>query len=154
MAWRIERATLDDADAIAQVLVQSITDLCDKDHRGTQDIIVRWTANKTAPNMRTAITSDGAVVLVSRVSDGIACVGMAAGEQVLLNYVAPAHRLSGHSKAMLAALESKMKAGGVETARLISTKTAHRFYQKAGWQDCGPPEVQFDLKGFPMKKTL
>ncbi|MEM8853414.1 MAG: GNAT family N-acetyltransferase [Pseudomonadota bacterium] len=154
MAWRVERALIGDADAIAAVLVQSITDLCGADHQDDPEIIARWTANKTGPNMRRAITSDGAIVLVSRVDGGVACVGMAAGDQVLLNYVAPPHQRSGHSKAVLAALESRMKTRGVTTARLTSTKTAHAFYQKAGWQDCGTPQVEFGLKGFPMTKAL
>ena len=43
---------------------------------------------------------------------------------------------------------------GVETARLVSTATAQRFYAASGWAEAGPPQSECGMPGYPMKKRL
>jgi hypothetical protein len=51
-------------------------------------------------------------------------------------------------------METVLAARGFAEGRLTSTRTAHRFYRDAGWQDDGPPERMFDLESYPMRKPL
>ena len=150
----IEAARPADAAAIAQTLRASIGALCGADHAGDEETIARWCANKTEANMLRAIANPSAHVLVARVGMAIVGVGCWSGGEVLLNYVAPAHRFEGHSKALLRAMEQRLASDGIEVGRLSSTRTAHRFYLAMGWEDAGPPDDMFGLFGQPMEKRL
>jgi GNAT superfamily N-acetyltransferase len=83
---------------------------------------------------------------------GVGCISE--DGEVLLSYVAPAHRFCGISRAILAHAEVALAERGVSKARLTSTETAHRFYREAGWTDVGKPEIAFGLRGYPMEKEL
>jgi GNAT superfamily N-acetyltransferase len=50
--------------------------------------------------------------------------------EVLLNYVHPDARLSGVSKALLAAMERELRSCKVPRCELESTITARRFYER------------------------
>ena len=71
-----------------------------------------------------------------------------------LNYVDPAARFRGVSKALLAALESELRAAGVVDAKLTSTTTARVFYQAAGWREEATLVDCMGGKGYPMRKQL
>jgi len=83
---------------------------------------------------------------------GVGCIS--ADGEVLLNYVSPAHRFRGISRAILKHAEAALAEIGVSKGRLTSTETAHRFYREAGWTDVGEPEIMFGLRGYPMEKEL
>jgi GNAT superfamily N-acetyltransferase len=85
----------------------------------------------------------------------IAAVGSILGaDEIGLNYVHPAHRFRGVSKALLEAMESDLRNRGVAEAKLAATTTAHRFYLDAGWRDAGPAEDHGGLVCYPMRKRL
>jgi GNAT superfamily N-acetyltransferase len=52
-----------------------------------------------------------------------------------LNYVAPAARFRGVSKALVAALEATARNLGLAECRLESTQTALQFYRRLGYVD-------------------
>lgn len=151
----IRQAYETDADACSQVLCASIRELCLADHKGDGQLIARWIANKTPENIARWIANPRLVLFFAEHGGspaGVGCVSEAG--EVVLNYVAPAHRFSGVSRAMLAHLEATLRNQGVGNARLVSTETAHRFYRAAAWLDIGEPEVKFGMKGYPMAKRL
>lgn len=74
--------------------------------------------------------------------------------EIGLNYVSPAHRFMGVSKALLSAMEDELRDQGTKLARLTSTATAYRFYRSAGWEDAGSPETGHSVTGYPMQKAL
>lgn len=150
----VEPAVPADAAAIAAVLVASIRDLCEADHHGDGETIARWTRNKTPETVAGWIADPDQDLLVCRLGYAIAAVGAADAHKVLLNYVAPGHRFAGHSAAMLAALEARMRARGATTGHLVSTETAHRFYLSRGWRDDGGPTRHGSLLCWPMTKVL
>ncbi|UOM34826.1 GNAT family N-acetyltransferase [Acuticoccus sp. I52.16.1] len=157
----IEEARRGDAPAIAAVLVASIRELCGEDHHHDPARIAAWTGNKTRETVLRWILDPEFCVLVSRAGGDVAReggetagVGMVRGDEILLNYVAPAHRFAGHGKALLAAMEARIHAAGYTAARLTSTRTAHRFYEGHGWHETGPPKVEDGLAGQPMAKRL
>ena len=152
----IRDATTQDADAACEVLRQSIVQLCDADHRNDPAILNRWLSNKKPAIVAGWATQPGNSLLVAVEAGAILAVGSVtdAGE-ITANYVAPAARFRGVSRAMLKALESRALERGNTECRLFSTETAHRFYQSAGYIDAGAPSEKFGTKsGHPMFKRL
>jgi GNAT superfamily N-acetyltransferase len=145
-----------DAPAACQVMRRSITELCTADHHNDPAILEPWLANKTPDNVASWIAHPTGSVLVAVEEGIILAVGALtdAGE-VTLNYVSPDVRFRGVSRAMLRALEARAVERGNSRCTLLSTETAHRFYQGAGYIEDGPPQGKFGSMGsYPMSKQL
>jgi GNAT superfamily N-acetyltransferase len=139
-----------DVPAMSDVLTASIRDLCRADHHDNPEMVARWTANKTIEGVRAMLANPNARMFVAEHGGKIAAVGSILGaDEIGLNYVHPAHRFRGVSKALLEAMESDLRNGGVAEAKLTATTTAHRFYL-----DAGLPEDHAGLVCYPMRKRL
>jgi len=152
----IRDATPADAGAACAVLRQSIELLCGADHRDDPAILQRWLGNKTPEIVAGWATQPGNSLLVAVDAGNVVAVGSVtdAGE-ITLNYVSPAARFTGVSRAMLRALEDRARARGNTSCTLLSTETAHRFYRSAGYVDAGPPSGAFGTNsGHPMFRRL
>jgi GNAT superfamily N-acetyltransferase len=153
---QIRDAVPEDASAACEVLRRSISELCGADHRNDPEILTRWLANKTPEIVGSWIIEPCNSVLVA-VEDGcIFAVGSVtdAGE-ITLNYVSPDARFRGVSRAMLIALEARALERGIDRCTLLSTETAHRFYQSAGYIQDGAPQRKFGTtSSYPMSKRL
>ncbi len=144
-----------DADLLSEVVCGSIRELCAADHHDDPELIARWVANKTPGHFACRIADPRSTLLLARRSGEPAGVGCARDDgEVTLNYVAPAHRFRGVSRALLASLEANLVEKGIKSARLLTTKTAHRFYREAGWMEVGEPRGAFGIVGYPMEKNL
>lgn len=144
-----------DAPAMSAVLTASIRDLCTADHRNDPEILAGWLRNKTPEMVLEMLERPGAQFLVAEHDGEIAAVGCLNGpDEIGLNYVAPAHRFQGVSKALLTALEGRIRQSGAAVATLTSTGTAHRFYLANGWEDAGPAEADRGMLCYPMEKCL
>ncbi len=140
---------------MSRVLIASITELCTADHHGHAGIIAGWTSNKSPAEVRKFFDNPASTLVVAERLGVLAAVGsFDASGTIGLNYVAPEHRFTGVSKALLAAMEDAMRSGGIVTAQLQSTATAHDFYRAAGWLDDGPPDTSGRVTGYPMRKAL
>jgi GNAT superfamily N-acetyltransferase len=152
----IRKASAEDAPAACEVLRRSIRDLCVADHHNDPVILDKWLANKTPEIVASWIARPDSTLLVAVESGVILGVGSItdAGE-ITLNYISPDARFRGVSRAMIRALEDMAIRRGVARCHLISTKTARRFYNSAGYREDGPPEGKFGTTGsYPMSKTL
>ncbi|WP_404401596.1 GNAT family N-acetyltransferase [Pelagibacterium halotolerans] len=152
----IREARPDDAAACAEVMRNSIRELCTRDHGNRDDILNGWLANKTPEIVRGWIAEESNILLVAERRGAIVAVGSArhSGE-ITLNYVAPSVRFMGVSKAVLAELESRLAALGVKTVRLTSTNTAREFYSALGYVPDGPVKPwRGETKVHPMIKAL
>lgn len=147
-------ACLEDAEAACAVVRRSITELCHADHRGDGLTLALWLSNKTPENMRRWIDAHHA--LVATEGAAICGVGMiTSSSEILLNYVSPDARFRGVSKGIIASLEARARALGVETVTLRSSTTACRFYLAAGYALLGPPTEGFGISlSHPMAKRL
>jgi GNAT superfamily N-acetyltransferase len=144
-----------DAAAMSAVLIASIRELCSADHRNDPEILAGWLRNKTPDLVLEMLDRPGAQFLVAERNGDVAAVGCLTGpDEIGLNYVSPAHRFLGVSKALLAALEERMRNSGATLGKLTSTGTAHRFYLANGWQDAGPAEADRGMLCYPMEKRL
>lgn len=152
MSVTIRSAREDDIAAMSRVLIASITELCIADHGNNPATIAAWTANKSESGLRQMM---GSTALYVADRDGLVVgVGALNDDTITLNYVDPAHRRTGVSRAILQALEAIMVAQGVTLARLKSTVTAREFYLSQGWIDDEPvPKGRF-VAAYPMVKTL
>ena len=140
-----------DADAMSALRIASITTLCAADHDNDADVLAAWLANKDGAAFRTMMRDGDSLLLVAEMAGQLVGLGGAAGARITLNYVDPAFRFQGVSKAMLAALETVIAAAGFDAATLHSTATALPFYRGQGWSDAG---VGSRLAGYPMCKSL
>ena len=153
---KIRDATPDDAEAACGVLRRSISELCVADHRNDPAILSAWLGNKRPGIVAAWARQPGNSLLVAVEDDAIVAVGSVtdAGE-ITLNYVAPATRFRGVSRAMLGALEARAAERGNARCTLTSTETAHRFYRAAGYVDDGAPTGNFGTaSGYPMSRSL
>jgi GNAT superfamily N-acetyltransferase len=152
----IREARAEDTDAMSKVLIASITELCIADHCGDRAIIAKWTANKTPKTIARWLANPANHNFVADEAGEVLGVGAFHDKgEIQLNYVSPAARFAGVSKAMLGHLERAMRDSGIREGMLTSTETAHRFYLSAGWRDHGEPEPMFRMSGgYHMKKAL
>jgi GNAT superfamily N-acetyltransferase len=140
---------------MSEVLTASITRLCAPDHRDDPGLVASWIANKTPEMVARMLQTPGVHLFVAERDGEVAAVGaILRDNEIGLNYVDPAHRFAGVSKALMAGLEDAIRAAGIREARLKSTETAHRFYRSAGWHDTGEPRSDAPLAGWPMSKQL
>lgn len=154
MALVVRSAQLADADAISDVLIRSITELCTADHGDRPADIADWTGNKSPDDIRAWINA-GNALLVSVEGGAIGAVGQFNAEGLIqLLYVCPDMRGKGHSAALLSEMEKQISAKGLTEARLVSTKTAEGFYTKQGWHIDGARVACYRGDGQPMRKPL
>lgn len=155
---QIRDATPEDADAACEVLRRSITELCAADHHNEPASLQAWLANKTPEIVAAWATQPGNSLLLAVAGNAVLAVGSVtdAGE-ITLNYVTPAARFCGVSRALLGALEARAAERGNRRCTLISTETAHRFYRSAGYVDqgAGASVRKFGMdSGYPMSKQI
>ena len=153
---QIRLAKVEDAAEACEVLRRSITELCHADHQTDSRNLEAWLSNKTADNVRSWIADPNTCVVIA--TDGATIIGIGAvtslGE-IILNYVSPAARFRGVSKAILKCLEGTARELGHTRCAVTSTGTARRFYLSAGYLPQGSPTVSFGrIIGYPMVKHL
>lgn len=156
MTWlSIRHARIDEAAAIAALVRDCITQLCIEDHGGDREIIDKWLENKTEGELRDWLNRRDLAIFVIDADNGIVAAGCHDSRGVvLMNYIAPEHRLAGLSSAMLTYLEGAMRELGLSESRLVSTATARRFYEARGWQAYGELIPCMGVNGQPMQKQL
>jgi len=155
----IRPAVPEDAQEISRVLVSSIRDLCDADHHNAPDAVAGWLANKTPGLVGNMICSGGIIVaLQDNEIVGVGATGKVDAAtktgRITLNYVSPAFRFKGISRALLSVLEAQLVLGGARLGVLTSTITAHRFYLSAGWEDTGFPQPGPRVAEYQMQKHI
>jgi GNAT superfamily N-acetyltransferase len=153
---QIRPATIEDAVEACAMLRRSITELCRADHHDDPSILEKWLSNKTPDHVRSWITNPNSYVTIA--TDGATIIGVGAvtsSGEILLNYVSPAARFRGVSKAILKRLEIKALELGNARCALTSTETARRFYLSAGYMQQGSPTFSFErIISYSMVKQL
>ena len=151
----VRLARLDEAEAIANLVRGSISELCFDNHDGDDATIDRWLDNKTKDNIAAWIAALELSLFVIGCSTSLAAAGSCRDDGVILmNYVSPFYRFQGLSARMIDFLEASLVACGLTTTRLVSTRTAISFYENRGWQRYGDPITCMGVTGQPMKKNL
>lgn len=134
--YQIRKARLGDAEAICEVLVRSIREVCGGDYRNDPAVLDPWCGNKTPENLRSWITDGDNHFVVAEAAGG-RVLGTALFRKsevaVLLCYLIPEALGKGAGSAMLRELISFARLLGSGKVTLKSTLTARRFYEKHGF---------------------
>jgi GNAT superfamily N-acetyltransferase len=147
----VRPARHEDCAVLGQLRVASITQLCGPDHHGEASVIAQWAGDGSADKFLRLIGQPDSTLLVAERGGALVGLGARTGALVTLNYVHPAHRFSGISKAIMTALEEDMARAGITLARLNSTVTALAFYEARGWMRDGDRQADGSV---PMRKAL
>lgn len=132
---QIRKARASDAEAAIDTLRRSISKLCVADHEDDAEEIKAWLSNKTLATWAKWIARADVTVMVAIRHQTVVGVGMVSFQgEIMLNYVHPDARFSGVSKAMLVAMEEKLRSLNVTYCQLESTTTAQNFYASCGFQ--------------------
>lgn len=143
----IREMKLSDATDACEIVRSSIRDLCFEDHKNDAHELSAWLSNKTPANFLTWAKSDFVEVYIAEMestSVGVGCLSI--DGKILLNYVMPGWRFRGISNGLLNFMEGRLRELGIEQAKLVSTRTAHRFYKNAGWDDARGPQSSNELE--------
>jgi hypothetical protein len=141
-----------DAPPMSTLLIASITELCTADHQGRPEALDPWLANKTPEGVLRWFANPDNRLFVAERDGALAAAGAVnINREIILNYVSPAHRFVGVSKALLQAMEAALGPGD---ATLTSTATAHRFYLAMGSTDTGQIDRDGGTVTYPMRKVL
>ena len=152
---RVRQAERADAAAMSDVLTRSIVELCGADHKNDPEHLKSWLENKSESGVLTWFDNGVVALRVTETQNGIGAVGgFKKDGEIALLYVAPELRGQGHSSTLLAAMEAELAALGLKEARLMSSRTAERFYERQGWQTDGQRSACYSTSGQPMKKIL
>ena len=144
-----------DAEAACEVLRRSIMECCTEDHLNDQARLEPWLSNKTPDNVRQWIRTQGSYAIVAEVDGAVVGVAMMLESgDITLCYLVPEVRFTGVGKALLAELESKAFQLGLPALTLNSTKTAHAFYIRNGFESSGAPSFWHGIDCYPMVKAL
>jgi len=152
----VRKAEPEDAEAAAEVLRRSITELCALDHRGDAGTLAKWLANKTPRDFLSWLANEDDFCVVAEANDQIMGVGLLhrSGE-VRLCYLAPGAQGRGSGKAIHAALEEKARAWGLKRLHLESTVSARPFYERVGYRSAGAAKPGFGISHcHPYEKML
>jgi len=137
------------------VIRRSIAESCIEDHHRDPIVLAAWLANKTPDGVQGWIASPDAFCVVAE-SDG-AIVGFAMltmpGE-ISLCYLVPEAQGLGIGRAMLTTLENEAARCDLAELTLRSTASAHGFYLRSGFVDCGPARRDRFITAHPMRKAL
>lgn len=149
-------ATLADAPAAVSVLRESITLLCEADHRGDAGTLERWLRNKTPEHFRSWCADADTRLVVGELSGAIA--GVAAlhrSGEIRLCYVRPNCVRAGVGLALMGALEDHARVWNIRSLKLNSSLTARYFYERCGYVSAGDSTPFFgSLRSYPYAKIL
>lgn len=147
-------ATVFDVFEASEVLLASITQLCQLDHRDDSHLLAQWCANKTPEDIRGWILAgEGPTLAVSQ--GKVLGVGLATAQaKISLLYAAPWGQGCGVGRALLQHLEAGLVTQGHTEAHLTATQSGLDFYLSQGWQRSGAATNCFGLPGQPMRKRL
>jgi N-acetylglutamate synthase-like GNAT family acetyltransferase len=152
----IRRARVEDATAIAALLITVITEACAEDHKNDPTLIERWCNNKTSMNVARWIDETSSDVFVAHLSNG-AVVGVGAlarPGQITLCYVLPSEQRKGIGSALIDTLENRALERSFHRLFLDSTATAHKFYLSRGYQAAGGASIRNGMQVHPLSKDL
>lgn len=145
-----------DAEAASEVLRDSITRLGVADHRNDAETLQRWLQRKSATDFLGWLADDDKFCVVAQSRDKVRGVGLIdrLGE-IRLCYISPRVRGQGVGGKILAALEQKAAAWGLDSVHLQSTASARSFYERHGYRADGESTHAFGLsRCYPYHKEL
>jgi len=152
---KVRKASQSDAREICDLLHKSIKDGCIHDHDNDEKTIAAWLKNKIPENVMHWITDAENYAVIAEQNGKITGMGMITVRgEINLCYVLPGFFHQGIGKELLHAMEDWAKQHGINEILLNSTKTAREFYKRNRYAENGPPDNEFVVTAYPMRKKL
>ena len=154
---QIRPAVESDAQAICDVLIRSVYEVCGKDYNNDPEILALWCSNKTPHNVRAWINDFDSFMCVVKGGDGrILGVGQYNRKDTSVNlcYLAPEALGKGLGSGLLREMEAEARRLGHAEVHLVSSITARSFYTRHGYASDGEPVYYGKVLGYPMRKRL
>ena len=151
----IRAATQADAGAACRLLCRSISECCSEDHRNDAAVLAAWLGNKTPENVASWFECASHHSIVASNGDDVVGVAIMTRQgRIVLFYISPDVRSTGTGKALLDALEAQAKEWQLRALQVASTLSARNFYQRNGFDYCGPARTAFGTDAVSMAKKL
>ena len=152
----VREASSADAEAVIEVVRESITQSCTMDHRNDPYTLAKWLENKTPQQFVSWISNTNNFCVVAGLNENLSGVGLLhRGGEVRLFFVAPGAQRQGVGKAIHASLEEKAALWGLRVVHLQSTALARQFYEALGYQSSGAATLRAGLlQCYPYEKIL
>ena len=151
----IRTATQADAALACRMLCRSISECCSEDHRNDAAILAAWLGNKTPENVASWFEcASHHSIVAGNGNDVVGVAIMTRQGRIVLFYISPDVRSTGTGKALLDALEAQAKEWGLRALQVASTLSARDFYQRNGFDYCGPARTAFGTDAVSMAKKL
>ncbi len=152
----VRNAESGDAQAAADLLRRSITELCAADHQNDPATLERWLRNKTPERFLEWLASPENRVFAAIAGPALAGLGiLGISGEIRLCYVLPGMNGRGVGTALLRAMEAEAREMKIERISLESSFTAMGFYKRRGWRPAGEPKPGFGVTmRYPLEKIL
>jgi GNAT superfamily N-acetyltransferase len=145
-----------DADAAADLLRRSITELCATDHQNDAATLAQWLANKTPEQVRVMLARPQSLHIVAEEHQRLLGVGAIARDgHIRLLYLLPGAQRRGIGTAIFRALELQAQHWGLSKLTAVSNTDACAFYARMGFQPAGDAQPFLGkARGWPYEKML
>ena len=159
----VRRARVEDAKSIHEAHMRSICEICSQDH--SEDEILGWghrayneqqRLNSIKNHLVWVVESKGKITgfgeFIIKENNGVK-----EGRLEAL-YLTPEITGQGFGKKIIDLMVNEARAANIKIIKMESTISAHSFYKKLGFSDCGP-QIIFPVNGigvrcFPMELKL
>lgn len=149
-------ATKRDAAGAAEVVRDSIRELCAADHANDPAMLELWLSNKNASHLEQWILEPTNYVVVVHRGELMVGFGLLhrSGE-IQLCYVSPGHTRRGIGQLVMRALEAQAQRWQLPQLKLTSTYLGRAFYESLGYVASGPAQAVFGtVVGYPYEKVM
>lgn len=153
MTIEIRHAFPEDAEALTEVTIRSITEICGASGDYTPAQLEDWISNKTPIDFLKWMANPELRVYAGVLDDRVAGVGMFSLEgEIQLLYLVPEAQGRGLGRALLKEMESEAEFLEISPLRLNATTVSVGFYERQGYRNLGPSPLS--LPAVKMEKTL
>ena len=153
MPIEVRHAIPDDAEALTEVNIRSIREICGATGDYTPEQLAFWVSNKTPTQFLKWMANEDMRLYTGLIDDVVSGVGLLdLSGQILLLYLVPEAQGKGLGKALLQEMENEARYWDLSKLALESTTVARAFYESQGYRNLGPSSRK--MPAFRMEKTL
>lgn len=152
MTIEVRHAIPDDAEALTEVNIRSIREICGASGDYTPEQIEHWISNKSPTSFLKWMANEDMRLYTGLIDDVVSGVGLLdLSGQIILLVLTPEAQGKGLGKALLHEMEAEARYWDLSKLTLESTTVARPFYESQGYRNLGPTPRK--LRSFQMEKT-
>jgi len=152
---KIVKAEKESIARIISVINDSIENLCHQDHLNKKKHLDEWLNERSQVNLENQLFHDNTQTFVC--VDKGKIIGVSQIDKsgdLKLCYVHSQYTGIGAGRLLLVAAENQAKEWGLKQVSMVSTRTAHDFYQSQGYINDGKAVACIGMPGYPLVKSI